>query len=114
MTTLKGVYHPDPEHDDPDTRDEFRVARARVVARMMRRLGWVSLALGTLALVSIIVLMAIGQMDLEQAFLAAVGTALVSMLSGATAYGSGMNLTLAASRLERDIAKSRAASTPAS
>jgi hypothetical protein len=47
-----------------------------------------------------------GQMDIEQALLAAVGTVLVSLMSGASAYGSGMNLTISAARLNRDIAKS--------
>jgi hypothetical protein len=91
----------------PDDRDRYRVGRARAVARLMRRLGWVSLAVGVLGLVGIVVLLALGEMDAEEALLAATGTALVTMVSGAATYGSGMNLTLSASRLERDIARSK-------
>jgi hypothetical protein len=72
----------------------------------MRRLGWVSLAVGIAALVGIVVLLGLGDMDVEEALLAATGTALVTMVSGAVTYGSGMNLTLRASRLDREIARS--------
>lgn len=88
----------------PYERDLYRVERARVVARLMRRLGWVSLVLGVMALVGIVALLLVGQLDAEQAFLAAAGTALVSLMSGASAYGSGMSLTLNASRLARELA----------
>jgi ABC-type enterobactin transport system permease subunit len=88
-----------------DERDLHRVHRARYVARLMRRLGWVSLVLGVLALLGIVALLVMGEMSLEQAFLAATGTALVTMMSGASSYGSSMNLTLNASRLERDLRK---------
>jgi len=72
----------------------------------MRRLGWVSLAVGVLALVGIVVLLGLGEMDAEEALLASTGTVLVTMVSGAATYGSGMSLTLSASRLEREIARS--------
>lgn len=96
-----------------DERDAYRVDRARLVARLMRRLGWISLALGVTALLGVVTLLILGQMDFEQAFLFATGTALVSLMTGASAYGSGMNLTLAASRLDRDLANAKAAADAA-
>jgi hypothetical protein len=72
----------------------------------MRRLGWVSLAVGMAAPVGIVVLPGQGDMDVEEALLAATGTALVTMASGAVTFGSGMNLALSASRLDREIARS--------
>ena len=90
----------------PDERDRYRVARARSVARLMRRLGWVSLAVGVTALVGIVALLAVGDLDGEEALLVVTGTVLATMVSGAATYGSGMNLTLSASRLDRDIARS--------
>ena len=91
----------------PDDRDRYRIARARAVARLMRRLGWVSLAVGVVALVGIVVLLAAGEMSVDEALLAATGTSLVTMVSGAATYGSGMNLTLSASRLEREVDKAQ-------
>jgi len=95
-----------PEPLSQDERDRYRIARARSVARLMRRLAWVSLAVGVLGLVGVVVLVAVGEMPLDEALLAATGTVLVTLVSGAATYGSSMNLTLSASRLERDLARS--------
>jgi hypothetical protein len=85
----------------PEDRDHYRVERARVVARLMRRLGWLSAVIGVLSLVCVAILLALGQVDIEWAIIAATGTALVSLTSGAAIYGSSMNVTLTASLLER-------------
>lgn len=90
-----------PSHLSQRDRDRFRVERARVVARLMRKLGWLSAVIGVLSLLGVAILLALGQVDIEWAILAATGTALVSMTSGAAIYGSSMNVTLTASLLER-------------
>lgn len=86
---------------DDDTRDRFRIERARVVARLLRKLGWAAAALGCLALLAVGVFYLTGDMSGEKAWSLATGSVFASLLSGVVAYGSGMNLTLSASRLER-------------
>jgi hypothetical protein len=46
------------------------------------------------------VLWAIGELDIEQGLSLILGTALATILSGAAAYGSGVNVGLGAERLE--------------
>jgi hypothetical protein len=91
---------PDQALDDDD-RDWFRIDRARQVARVLRRLGWLTLATGVLALVGTTYFYATGEIDFEKFFTLIVGSVLVTVMTGATAYAASMNLTLSASRLAR-------------
>lgn len=86
---------------DDDARDRFRIERARVVARLMRRLGWASTVLGGLSLVAVAFFYLAEEISGDEAWSLATGSLFASLLSGIVAYGSGMNLTLSASRLER-------------
>lgn len=97
---------------DDDTRDCFRIERARVVARLMRRLGWVAAVLGCLALLAVSAFYIAGEISGDQAWSLATGSVFASLLSGVVAYGSGMNLTLSASRLERVVPKLPSAGSP--
>lgn len=77
-----------------------RVRRARDVEVVLHRLGWAVLVIGVCALVGIAVLLATGDLDLEQALAAFLSTVLGSILAGASAYGAGTNVGLGADRLE--------------
>jgi hypothetical protein len=77
-----------------------KVARAREVERILLRLGWSVAALGLAGVAVFAVFWAIGELDAEQAVSLIVGTCLATILSGATAYGSGINIGLGAERLE--------------
>ena len=54
----------------------------------------------SLAVVVFAVLWALGDLDAEQALSLIFGAAFAAVLSGATAYGSGVNVGLGAERLE--------------
>ena len=88
---------------DEDQRDWFRINRARQVARVLRRLGWLTLAVGVLALVGTSYFYATGEIDAEKLFTLIVGSVLVTVMTGVTAYAASMNLTLSASRLARGL-----------
>ncbi len=76
-----------------------RVAHAVAVERFLLRLGWTVLVLAVAGLVVTVVLWALGEISPEQAAGAIFGVVITSILSGATAYGSGVNIGLGASRL---------------
>jgi len=80
-----------------------QIAHARSVARVLWKLGWSVVVVGILGLAGVVVGYLAGELDLEQAFLAATGTVLGSILSGAGAYGSATNVSLGASRLELNL-----------
>ena len=67
---------------------------------MLQRLGWSVGVLGLAGVAIFAVLWAIGDLDIEQAISLILGTCLATILSGATAYGSGVNVGLGAERLE--------------
>jgi hypothetical protein len=77
-----------------------KVEHARGVERMLQWLGWSVAALGVIGVAGFAVLWALGDLDIEQAVSLILGTALATVLSGATAYGSGVNVGLGAERLE--------------
>ena len=76
-----------------------KVEHARKVGHVLQWLGWSVICLGVVGIVAFSVLWAIGDVDVEQALTLILGTALASILSGATAYGSGVNVGLGAERL---------------
>ncbi|HXP19135.1 MAG TPA: hypothetical protein VN840_05760 [Streptosporangiaceae bacterium] len=77
-----------------------KVTHARQVERVLLWLGWSVAALGVAGIVAFSALWAVGDLDVEQAVGAILGTALAAILSGASAYGSGVNLGLGAERLD--------------
>ncbi|MFN8131522.1 MAG: hypothetical protein U0R70_08240 [Solirubrobacteraceae bacterium] len=84
--------------DAPDP-VEGKIEHARTVERALTRLGWSVVVIGSLGIAGIAVFLAIGEIDIEQALGTALGTVLASILSGAAAYGSGVNIGLGAERL---------------
>jgi hypothetical protein len=77
-----------------------RVEHALAAGRVLRWLGWSVGALGILGTIGFIILWAVGELDVDQGVSLILGTALATVLSGATAYGSGVNLGLGAARLD--------------
>lgn len=77
-----------------------KVEHARDVEGVLVWLGWSVAVLGVLGVIAFAVLWAIGDISLEQGISLIIGTALATILSGATAYGSGVNVGLGAERLE--------------
>jgi hypothetical protein len=95
---------------DPQARITAMVERARKVEGILLRVGWSVAVLGLAGVAVFSVMWATGDLNAEQAVSLILGTCLASILSGATAYGSGVNLGLGAERLElaaRDAAPPR-------
>jgi hypothetical protein len=76
-----------------------RVERAHAVEAFLLGLGWAVVVLGVLGAVATAVLLATGDLDLEQALASWLTVALGSILSGSAAYGTGTNIGLGAERL---------------
>lgn len=85
------------EHQD---KISAKVGQARQVERILQSLGWSVAVLGIMGVAGFTVLWAVGEMDVEQGVSLILGTALATVLSGATAYGSGVNIGLGAERLD--------------
>lgn len=81
-----------------------KIQHARKVGHVLQWLGWSLICLGVVGIAAFSVLWATGDVDAEQALGLILGTALASILSGAAAYGSGVNLGLGAERLDLAIA----------
>lgn len=77
-----------------------KVRHARKVETALQWMGWSVAVLGVAAVVVFAVLWALGDLDAEQALSLIFGAAFAAVLSGATAYGSGVNVGLGAERLE--------------
>jgi hypothetical protein len=77
-----------------------KVEHARQVEQVLLWLGWTVAVLGVLGVVAFSVLWVVGELNADQAVGAILGTALATILSGVTAYGSGVNVGLGAERLE--------------
>ncbi len=77
-----------------------KVEHARQVERVLLWLGWSVAVLGVVGVAAFSVLWAVGDLNAEQAVGLILGTALAAILSGASAYGSGVNVGLGAERLE--------------
>ena len=76
-----------------------RIAHAHRVERILRGLGWVVAFVGLLGAVVFVAFWIVGDLNAEQAVSLLVGTTLATILSGAGAYGSGVNVGLGADRL---------------
>jgi hypothetical protein len=81
-------------------RISVKVEHALAVERVLRWVGWSVAALGIIGVVGFVILWIVGELDVDQAVSLILGTALATILSGATAYGSGVNVGLGAVRLE--------------
>jgi len=77
-----------------------KVEHARQVERVLLWLGWSVAVLGVVGVAAFSTLWAAGDLNAEQAVGVILGTALAAILSGASAYGSGVNVGLGAERLE--------------
>jgi len=77
-----------------------KVEHAREVERVLQLLGWSVGALGLAGVAVFGVFWAIGDLGAERAVSLILGTCLASILSGAAAYGSGVNVGLGAERLD--------------
>jgi hypothetical protein len=85
---------------EPQDRISVKVEHALAVERVLRWTGWSVGALGILGVLVFIILWVVGELDVDQGISLILGTALATILSGATAYGSGVNVGLGAVRLE--------------
>ena len=88
-------------HDYLISRQEMRdrVEHALAIETFMRRLGWIVLFLAAASLIVTVVLWLHGDITFEQALASTFGVIITSILSGAAAYSSGVNIGLGASRL---------------
>ena len=88
-------------HEDLISRQEMQdgVEHALATATFMRRLGWIVLFLAVASLIVTVVLWLHGDISFEQALASIFGVIITSILSGAAAYSSGVNIGLGASRL---------------
>jgi hypothetical protein len=83
-----------------EARISAKVEHAREVERVLQWLGWSVAVLGLAGVIIFAVLWVLGDLSAEQAISLILGTSLAAVLSGATAYGSGVNVGLGAERLE--------------
>ena len=77
-----------------------KVARARQVEQALRLLGWLVGAVGAAGMAVYAAFWAAGDLSAEQGVSLVLGTTLATVLSGATAYGAGVNIGLGAERLQ--------------
>ena len=80
-----------------------RVVEARETERFLRRLGFAVFGVGVACLVAVFVSTVVGWTDVEQAVVLVVGSLLATVVSGTTPYAAGVNMGLAAGRLELAI-----------
>jgi uncharacterized membrane protein len=85
---------------EPQARIAAKVEHAREVEGILQRIGWSVAVLGLAGVAVFSVMWAVGDLHAEQAVGLILGTCLATILSGATAYGSGVNVGLGAERLE--------------
>jgi type IV secretory pathway VirB2 component (pilin) len=76
-----------------------RVEHALKVERFLTWLGWLVAMVGVVAVVVTLTLAITGSMGWQRALISAFGILAATVLSGATAYGSGTNIGLSAARL---------------
>jgi hypothetical protein len=82
--------------------DEARAkaAHARRVGARMMVLGWCVLAAGVVAMLATVVLWGVGEESFSSAFAEFSALLLGTVLTGVATYGTGLNLTMNADRLE--------------
>jgi len=76
-----------------------RLADAHRIERLLRGLGWFVAAIGVVGMGVFVGFWIAGELNAEQAISLVLGTMLATVLSGASAYGSGVNIGLGAARL---------------
>ena len=76
-----------------------RIAHAHRVEQILQALGWIVAFVGLSGAVVFVVFWILGDLNAEQAVSLIVGTTLATILSGASAYGAGVNVGLGADRL---------------
>jgi hypothetical protein len=81
-----------------------RVERAHRVEQVLQALGWVVAAVGLIGAAVFVFFWIAGDLSSEQAVSLILGTTLATILSGATAYGAGVNVGLSADRLSLALA----------
>jgi len=77
-----------------------KAAHARRVGARMMQLGWAVLAFGVLAMLGTVVLWLVGETGLDEAATEFAALLLGTVLTGVATYGTGLNLTMNADRLE--------------
>ena len=77
-----------------------KVEHARQVEKVLYWLGWLVAAVGAAGAVVFTAFWAAGDLSAEQGVSLVLGTTLATVLSGATAYGAGVNIMLGAERLQ--------------
>jgi len=77
-----------------------KAAHARRVGARMMNLGWGVLVVGVLAMVATVVLWIAGETAFDEAFTEFSALLLGTVLTGVATYGTGLNLTMNADRLE--------------
>ena len=80
-----------------------RVRRGLATERNLLRIGRFVLGLAVVGVAGTVVMWVLGQISVDQALAAIFGVTISSVLSGAAAYGSGINVGLAASRLATSL-----------
>lgn len=79
---------------------DAQLVHARRTANFLMRLGWSVLWIGVASVIVTCVFFALDDISADEAALTIFGTALATILSGAAAYGTAVNIDLGASRLE--------------
>lgn len=90
---------------------ERRLEHARRIEVILQRLGWFVAMIGVVGIGVFIGFWIADELSAEQAVSLVLGTMLATVLSGASAYGAGVNIGLGAARLEI-AARSAAADVP--
>jgi len=88
-----------------------RLDHARRIERVLQQLGWFVAAIGVVGTGVFIGFWIADELSAEQAVSLVLGTMLATVLSGASAYGAGVNIGLGAARLEL-AAQASAADVP--
>ncbi len=85
-----------------------RMERAFAAERLLTRLGWLMLALGLIGIVVVAVQFVAGGTSWQRAAAGVLGILAATVLSGATAYGAGTNVGLAAVNLRLRLQEQQA------
>ena len=84
---------------DVQSAREDQIDHAKRVARVLQALGWCVAVVGLVGAVVFASFWIAGDLSAEQAVSLLLGTTLATVLSGASAYGAGVNVGLGADRL---------------
>ena len=98
--------------DDDDQHITTRIEHARRTSRLLQNLGWFVATVGIVGMAVFIVLWLLDDLSTEQAVSLVLGTMLATVLSGAAAYGSGVNIGLGAERLALAVEADRRSTSP--